>query len=76
MMARQIFQYPQSDRIVCNRGAGNAAGSGAGDFQYPQSDRIVCNFWMLRVQRDDVLLSVSAIGSNRLQLLCLLFCVR
>ena len=38
------------------------------DFQYPQSDRIVCNVRRASPVTRSVALSVSAIGSNRLQL--------
>jgi hypothetical protein len=48
----ECFQYPQSDRIVCNRQLTPPLRKPM-DFQYPQSDRIVCNskFWVRRKSR-------------------------
>jgi len=36
------FQYPRSDRVVCNYGR-LLAYVWLPDFQYPRSDRVVCN---------------------------------
>jgi hypothetical protein len=85
------FQYPQSDRIVCNfcsfvalfhhsstfsirnriESSATPRDLARGDlpagFQYPQSDRIVCNSNHPHPVHAQAALSVSAIGSNRLQ---------
>ena len=66
--AVEHFQYPQSDRIVCNRCALSPARCQKSTFQYPQSDRIVCNLGDRVNKRPHPVLSVSAIGSNCLQL--------
>ena len=39
------FQYPQSDRVVCNRDSVSSPCS-MSIFQYPQSDRVVCNYYL------------------------------
>ena len=65
------FQYPQSDRALCNVDTAGAGGA-AHDFQYPQSDRALCNwFQFARCGRGADGLSVSPIGSSPLQLHCI-----
>jgi len=61
-----IFQYPRSDRVVCNQPLVRRCRN-TRCFQYPRSDRVVCNqtegFNLHRVLQ----LSVSPVGSSCLQ---------
>ena len=60
------FQYPQSDRVVCNV-PGPVEERLFVVFQYPQSDRVVCNTRRPRPATSPRRLSVSGIGSSSLQ---------
>ena len=60
------FQYPQSDRALCNILTGFMIGQ-LPFFQYPQSDRALCNIRNLKIPRRRPILSVSPIGSSPLQ---------
>ena len=60
------FQYPHSDRIICNIESNIVSELGR-NFQYPHSDRIICNSGVLRAHGVGQFLSVSAFGSNHLQ---------
>ena len=63
-----VFQYPQSDRALCNNFRAYRDDFDYRDFQYPQSDRALCNWRRRRAVTDFADLSVSPIGSSPLQL--------
>ena len=60
------FQYPQSDRALCNLTPRSVA-IVCFDFQYPQSDRALCNSQKSVGDIGVNALSVSPIGSSPLQ---------
>ena len=43
MLVSIDFQYPQSDRALCNRLGPEVLSDVLNLFQYPQSDRALCN---------------------------------
>ena len=62
------FQYPQSDRALCNRCRLDRPAAKPHSFQYPQSDRALCNQCEGgRRSCCRCCLSVSPIGSSPLQ---------
>ena len=65
--ACQCFQYPHSDRIICNTTNFSAMPELCFAFQYPHSDRIICNSLRRFTGAAIADLSVSAFGSNHLQ---------
>ena len=63
------FQYPQSDRALCNYAYPRIPDPPPPDFQYPQSDRALCNQLLNKLPGTrHCSLSVSPIGSSPLQL--------
>ncbi len=62
------FQYPLSDRRGCNSPCAARRSSSAGTFQYPLSDRRGCNPILQHHTTRFACLSVSSVGSERVQL--------
>ena len=62
-----IFQYPRSDRFLCNHTLDPFYSRVTSVFQYPRSDRFLCNCNNLSVFPISVKLSVSSFGSFPLQ---------